>query len=110
MAAATFIRGALNMFSSLAAPLLDAALQFILLALDELQIVIHQLRKPLFQFAFGNIPLSLGCEQIHKSSRPVVLLPPLGWPRHETLLQVTCRSIAAPIGYVNPSFFHPLRL
>lgn len=107
MAAATFVHGALNFFPGLAGPLLDAANQFILLALDELQLVIRKLRKPLFQLALGNVPISFGCEQTHAHiiviSRSVVLLPPFDSPRHETLMQVACRSIAAPIGSANPS-------
>ena len=56
-ATAAFIHGAFNFFLGLAGALLDASNQFILLALDELQIVIGELRKFLFQPALGDVPV-----------------------------------------------------
>lgn len=104
MAAAIFVHGALNFFPGLASPFLDAANQFILLSLDELQLVIRKLRKPLFQLALGNVPISFGSEQTHKILRSIVLLPPFDdTQRHETRLQLVCRSIVAPIVSANPS-------
>ena len=49
----------------LAGAFLDAANQFVLLAFDELQIIIRKLRKFLFQLAFGNVPVSFGYKRAH---------------------------------------------
>ena len=64
-ATGTFVRSAFNFIFGLAGALLDAANQFILLALGELQIVIRKLCEFLFQFALGNVPVSFGDESAH---------------------------------------------
>jgi hypothetical protein len=43
---------------SFACPLLDAANQFVLLALDELQIIVRELGPFLLQSAFDDVPVS----------------------------------------------------
>jgi hypothetical protein len=53
------MQGVADFFLRLAGAFLNAAQQFIFFAFDESQIVIGQLRKLLFQFAFGNVPVSL---------------------------------------------------
>ena len=65
----TFINFVLEMLDfspGLAATLLYAAKQLILLAIEELQFVIRQARNFLFQFALGDIPVSFGCERAHR--------------------------------------------
>lgn len=56
--AATLFGGDFD-FSRVAGPFLNAANQFVFLAFNELQIVAKDLRKFLFQFAFGDVPISL---------------------------------------------------
>jgi hypothetical protein len=90
MAAAAFVQGALNFFPGLAGALLDAANQFILLALDELHFVIRKLRKSLFQLALGDVPVPFGCEQAHKILRLVMLF----LPRDLTRMNFFCNSRA----------------
>jgi len=62
---AAFIHGAFNFFPGLTGAFLDAANQFILLALDELQVVIGELRKFLFQLSLGDVPVSFGGKSAH---------------------------------------------
>ena len=64
-ATAAFVHGAFDFFSGLAGAFLDAANQFVFLAFDELQVVISELCKFLFQFALGNVPVSFGGESGH---------------------------------------------
>jgi hypothetical protein len=65
VATAAFVYGAFDFFLGAASPFLDTANQFIFFALDELQIVIRQLRKFLFQLALGNVPVSFGGKSAH---------------------------------------------
>jgi len=53
-ASAAFVNGSLNFFLGLAGAFLDAANQFVFLALDKLEVVIRKLREFLFQLALGN--------------------------------------------------------
>jgi hypothetical protein len=64
-AAFVFVHVEFKFFSALHGSFLDATDQFILLALGELQIVIRKLREFLFQFAFGDVPVSFGYESVH---------------------------------------------
>ena len=64
-ASAAFLQDAFDFSPGLAGAFLDAANQFILFALDELQFVIRKLRNPLFQLALGNIPISFGGKGAH---------------------------------------------
>ena len=65
LAAAAFIHGAFDFLSGLAGAFLDAANQFVFLAFEELQVVIGELRKFLFQLALGNVPISFGGKSAH---------------------------------------------
>ena len=65
LAAAAFIYGRLNFFPGLAGALLDATDEFIFFALRKLEVIIGKLGKFLFQFAFGNIPVSFGGKSAH---------------------------------------------
>jgi hypothetical protein len=49
----------------LAGPLLNAAYEFVFTTFHILKIVIGQLGESLFQFAFGNVPVSFGLHCIH---------------------------------------------
>jgi hypothetical protein len=64
-AAAAFVHGSFNFFFGLAGAFLNAANQFIFLALGELQVVISELCQFLFQLALGNVPVSFGGECAH---------------------------------------------
>jgi hypothetical protein len=64
-ATAAFVHNTVNFFPVPPCALLDAADQLVLLALGELQFVIRKLREFLFQFAFGDVPVSFGCESAH---------------------------------------------
>jgi hypothetical protein len=64
-ATAALIHGAFNFFSDLTGAFLDAAYQFVFFAFDELQIIIGELRKFLFQLALGDVPVSFGGERAH---------------------------------------------
>jgi hypothetical protein len=64
-ATAAFVHGAFNFFSGLTGAFLDAAYQFVFFAFDELQVVIGELCKFLFQLALGNVPVSFGGEHAH---------------------------------------------
>src|ERR1700691_3777680 len=62
-----FVGAALLVFRSaalfclvLAFAFLNAANQFVNLALDELRVVMHQPRQGLFHLAFGDVPISFG--------------------------------------------------
>jgi hypothetical protein len=64
-ATAAFVHNAVNFFPVPPRALLDAADQFILLALGELQVVIRKLRDFLFQLTLGNVPVSFDSESAH---------------------------------------------
>jgi hypothetical protein len=64
-ATAAFVHGAFDFLSGVASAFLDAANQFIFLAFDELQVVIGELRKFLFQLALGDVPVSFGGKSVH---------------------------------------------
>jgi hypothetical protein len=49
--------------------LLNAANQFVNLALDELRLVMQQPRKRLFHLAFGDVPISFGHQLAHVACR-----------------------------------------
>jgi hypothetical protein len=63
--AATFINDAFYVFLALAGAFLDASNQLIFFAMHKLQVVIRELRKFLFQLAFGNIPGPFHCQHAH---------------------------------------------
>jgi hypothetical protein len=65
VATAAFVHGTFDFFLCAASAFLNASNQFIFFALDELQIVIRQLRKFLFQLALGNVPVSFGGKSAH---------------------------------------------
>jgi hypothetical protein len=73
---AAFINGAPVFFLAPSSAFLDAANQFILLALDELQLVMCKFRKTLFKLSFGDIPISFGDKYAHTMFSLFVLLPP----------------------------------
>jgi hypothetical protein len=52
-------------FPGVADALLNAANQLVLLAFDEFQIVMHQLREFLFQPAFGDFPVAFDKQSAH---------------------------------------------
>ncbi|HWY30739.1 MAG TPA: hypothetical protein VNX46_08305 [Candidatus Acidoferrum sp.] len=58
-------RGASLFGLALAFAFLNAADQFVNLALDELRVVMHQSRQGLFDLAFGDIPISFGHQVAH---------------------------------------------
>ncbi len=60
-----FLENFFNDFSSFASALLNAAEQFLLLAFDELEVVVCELRPLLFQFALGNVPVAFDFEFVH---------------------------------------------
>jgi hypothetical protein len=64
-ATAAFVHGAFDFFPGLAGAFLDAADQFVFLALDKLEIVIRKLREFLFQLALGNVPVSFDGQSAH---------------------------------------------
>jgi len=64
---AAFTNNLFHVFLGLSGAFLDVASQLLLLAFPELQVVIGELRKFLFQFAPGNVPASLDFNSIHKS-------------------------------------------
>jgi hypothetical protein len=55
-------------FTGFAGAFLNPAQQFFLFALDVLQIVIRELGPFLFQFAFGNVPVTFDFECSHNNS------------------------------------------
>src|SRR5665213_3826155 len=59
------VKGAFKSFSGLAFAFLDAARQFIHLALHALQVATRKSRKGLLQFALGYVPVSFGNECAH---------------------------------------------
>jgi hypothetical protein len=59
------MHSALDFIPVLTRAFLDAANQFVFLALGELQIVIGEVRKFLFQLAFGDVPVSFGGKSAH---------------------------------------------
>lgn len=63
---ATFVNDAFDFFLGLAGAFLDASDQLVLLAVHELQIVVRQLRKFLFQLAFGDVPVAFHFQCVHK--------------------------------------------
>ena len=52
-------------FTGLPGALLDAAHQFVLLAVEELQVIIREIGPLLFQLTFGNVPVAFDFEFIH---------------------------------------------
>lgn len=64
-AATAFIYDIFDFVPGLAGQFLDATNQFVFFALAELQVVIRKLSKFLFQFAFGNIPISFRGKSAH---------------------------------------------
>jgi len=70
-ATALVFRGAVLSCLGLALAFLNAANQFVNLALDELLVVMHQPRKGLFHLAFGDVPISFGHQLAHVAC-PVV--------------------------------------
>ena len=64
--AATFVNDALDFFLVLAGAFLDASDQFVFLAIHELQVVVRELRKFLFQPAFGDVPVAFHFQCVHK--------------------------------------------
>jgi hypothetical protein len=92
--AAAFLDGRLNPVPGLAGALLDAPDQFVGFALRKFEVVIRKLPKFLFQFAFGDIPVSFDGERTHMLVCFSVGLfsPPLSvWL--EILLQKMCRIL-----------------
>jgi hypothetical protein len=57
-------------FTGFPGALLNPAEQFVVLALDVLEIVIRKLGPLLFQFALGDVPVALDFECVHKSPFP----------------------------------------
>jgi hypothetical protein len=57
--------GFFDRFAGFPGALLNAAQQFILLAFRKLQIVIRELGPFLFEFAFGNIPVTFYFKRVH---------------------------------------------
>lgn len=80
MAAAAFISGVSVYFLGPPMPFLNAANQFVLLALNELLFIIRQPRKFLFQPASGNVPVSFDGQDAHKN----FLFGYVPLPRHLT--------------------------
>ncbi len=64
--AKTFVHGALDFLPALAGAFLDAADEFIRLAIHILQVVIRQLSPFLFQLTLGNVPVAFVRERIHR--------------------------------------------
>jgi hypothetical protein len=62
-----FLDGLFDRFPGFASALLNAAQQFIVLALGALQIVIRELGPLLFQLAFGDVPVALDFECVHNA-------------------------------------------
>jgi hypothetical protein len=105
--AATFIKGVPADFPGPPGAFLDAAKQFVFLALDELQFVVRKPGKFLFQLAPDNVPISLGGKHAHKMFPFGYLLPPRNLTRHGFLSQFACRPIAGPIFPASPSICRP---
>jgi hypothetical protein len=90
-ATAAFVHGSFDFFPGLPGVFLDAANQFIFLAFDELQIVIREPCKLLFQLALGNVPVSFGGKNAHTIWLFISFCRVI--QRHKFLLQVACRPI-----------------
>jgi hypothetical protein len=58
---AGIIDGPFNFVPRFTGPLLDAADQFVLLALDKLEVVLRELRPLLLQLASDDIPIPFDC-------------------------------------------------
>lgn len=54
-----------NSFTGFTSAFLNSAQQFLLLAFDELKIVVGELSPFLFQFAFRDVPVAFDFESIH---------------------------------------------
>jgi len=91
-ATAAFVHNTVNFFSVPSGALLDAADQFILLALGELQVVIRKLCEFLFQLALGNVPVSFGGESAHMSF-VWLFVSAARLDATEFSLQVACRLV-----------------
>jgi hypothetical protein len=65
---AGFLDGFLDRFTGFAGALLNPTEQFVMLALDVLEIVIRELGPLLFQLAFGDVPVAFDFECVHSSS------------------------------------------
>jgi hypothetical protein len=101
-----FVRSAFLVFRSvslfclvLAFAFLDAANQFVNLALDELRVVMHQPRQGLFQLAFGDVPISFG-HQVAQAACPVFgfcrwfrLALGFGWIRFDAFPELRVASV-----------------
>jgi hypothetical protein len=62
-----FLDGLFDRFAGFAGALLNAAQQFIVLAFDELEIVIRELGPLLFQLALGDVPVAFDFECVHSA-------------------------------------------
>ena len=63
-----FLDGLFDRFPGFAGALLNAAQQFIVLALGPLEIVIRELGPLLFQLAFGDVPVAFDFKCVHNDS------------------------------------------
>jgi hypothetical protein len=63
---AGFAQGAFHILAGFARGFLDAANQFIFLAVHELKIIVGELGPFLFHFAFGDVPIAFNLKFIHK--------------------------------------------
>lgn len=62
---AEFAKEAFDYFLRFTRAFLDAADQFILLPFLESEIIVGEVGKPLFEFAFNDVPVALQCELVH---------------------------------------------
>jgi len=81
-ATGAFAHSVFNFLPGLAGAFLDATDQFVFFSLDELQIIVGQLRQFLFHFSFGDVPVAFGCKRAHMI---LVLFPPCDPARRENL-------------------------
>jgi len=101
-ATAAFVHGSFDFFPGLSGAFLYAANQFIFLAFDELQIVIREPCKFLFQPAFGNVPVSFGGKNGHTIWLFISFCRVI--QQREFFLQVACRPIEEIIFQQNQVF------
>ena len=64
--AATFVNDVLDFILVLTSAFLDAADQFVFLAIHKLQVVVRELREFLFQPALGDVPVAFHFQCVHK--------------------------------------------
>ncbi len=62
---AVFLDGGFHGFAAFAGALLDAAQQLVLLAFDELQVIVRELGPLLDEIAFDDVPFAFDSEVVH---------------------------------------------